>query len=160
MECLERNRRGHKYDNTDYTDYAQMNEQEKYPLKELTEKIIGAAYEVHNTLGSGFVEKVYENALTEELREYGFLVEQQKPVSVIYKGKSAGEFIADMVVEKKVLVEVKSVKMLTKDFDSKLIHYLKATGIEVGLLINFGESVQVRRKINTPKLKNKSVLNQ
>lgn len=150
-------------DYADYTDGTQMNEQEKYPLKELTEKIIGAAYEVHNTLGSGFVEKVYENALSEELREHGLSVEQQKPVSVIYKGKSVGEFIADMIVEQKVLVEVKSVKMLTKDFDSKLIHYLKATGIEVGLLINFGESVQVHRKIYTPKQKqsvNKSVANQ
>jgi GxxExxY protein len=147
-------------DYADCTDGTQMSEQEKYPLKDLTEKIIGAAYEVHNTLGSGFVEKVYENALTEELREHGSIVEQQKPVSVLYKGKSAGEFIADMIVEKKVLVEVKSVKILTKDFDSKLIHYLKATGIEVGLLINFGESVQVHRKIYTPKPKNKSVLNQ
>ncbi len=140
-------------DYADCTDDTQMSEREKYPLKELTEKIIGAAYEVHNTLGGGFVEKVYENALIEELREHGFIIEQQKPVSVLYKGKSAGEFIADMIVEKKVLVEVKSVKMLTKDFDSKLIHYLKATGIEVGLLINFGESVQVHRKIYTPKQK-------
>jgi GxxExxY protein len=147
-------------DYTDYSDDTQMSEQEKYPLKELTEKIIGAAYEVHNTLGSGFVEKVYENALSEELRVHGLNVEQQKPVSVLYKGKSAGEFIADMIVEKKVLVEVKSVKMLTKDFDLKLIHYLKATGIEVGLLINFSDSVQVHRKIYTLKSKTKSVLNQ
>jgi len=136
-----------------------MDDVAKYPLKELTEKIIGAAYEVHNTLGSGFVEKVYENALVEELREYGLTVEQQKPVSVFYKEKSVGEFIADLIVNNSVLVEIKSVKALTNEFASKLIHYLKATGIEVGLLINFAESVQVRRKIYTPK-PTKSVKNQ
>lgn len=128
-------------------------EREKYPLKELTEKIIGAAYDVHNELGSGFVEKVYENALTAELRRQEYVVEQQKALTVSYKGESVGEFITDLIVEKKVIVEIKAVKSLTDDFDAKLIHYLKATGIEVGLLINFGESVQVHRKIYTPKPK-------
>jgi GxxExxY protein len=80
-------------------------------------------------------------------------VEQQKEVRVSYKGRSVGEFAADVVVDGKVLIEVKSVRSLTDDFDAKLIHYLKATGIEVGLLINFGESVHVHRKVYSPLLK-------
>lgn len=126
-----------------------MDANELYPHKDLTEKIIGAAFTVHNELGSGFVEKVYENALALELKSKGFNIEQQKPVTVKYKGELAGEFCADIVVDGIVLVEVKAVKSLLKEYESKLIHYLKATGIEVGLLINFGESVQVRRKIYT-----------
>jgi len=126
-----------------------MKEPTEYPFRDLTEKIIGAAYKVHNVLGSGFVEKVYENAMALELRRDRLLVEQQVPVTVRYKGEIVGEFVADLIVEKKVLVEAKSVKALTRDFETKLIHYLKATGIPVGLLLNFGESVQVRRKINT-----------
>ncbi len=118
-----------------------------YPHSDLTEKIIGAAFTVHNELGSGFVEKVYENALVIELRSNLIEVEQQVPVEVSYKGQPAGEFVADLVVDRKVLVEIKAVKALTHEFESKLIHYLKATGIEVGLLLNFGESVEVRRKI-------------
>jgi GxxExxY protein len=100
-------------------------------------------------LGAGFVEKVYENALAIELRKRGLVVEQQKPVRVEYQGESVGEFVADLVVNGTVLVEIKSVKTLTLEYESKLIHYLKATGIEVGLLLNFGESVEVRRKIYT-----------
>jgi GxxExxY protein len=120
-----------------------------YPQKDLTEKIIGAAFDVHNELGSGFVEKVYENSLAIELRKRGLRVEQQKPVKVEYQGESVGEFVADLIVDDTVLVEIKSVKSLTPEYESKLIHYLKATGIEVGLLINFAESVEVRRKIYT-----------
>lgn len=121
----------------------------EYPHKELTEKIIGAAYRVHNELGGGFIEKVYENALAEELRAIGFSVEQQKPIEVYYKGKSVGEFAADMIVENLVLLEIKAVKTLTEEYEAKLLHYLKATGIEVGLLLNFSDSVQVRRKVLT-----------
>ena len=76
-----------------------MSEHDKYPLKDLTEKIIGAAYNVHNTLGSGFVEKVYENALSFELIGIGFCIEQQKPVTVFYNKETVGEFIADVIVE-------------------------------------------------------------
>jgi GxxExxY protein len=128
-----------------------MNTKEVYPHIELTEKIIGAAFEVHNKLGGGFVEKVYENALAAELRKQGHFVEQQKPVSVQYKDESVGEFVADMIVDETVLLEIKAVKFLTGEYESKLIHCLKAAGIEVGLLLNFGESVQVKRKIFTPK---------
>ncbi len=126
-----------------------QNDSEKYPLKDLTEKIIGCAYTVHNELGAGFVEKVYENALAIELRDHAINVAQQKPIRVSYRGKAVGDFVADLVADDNVLVEVKAVKALTKEFDAKLLHYLKATGLEVGLLINFGESVQVRRKVYT-----------
>ena len=133
-----------------------MDTREAYPHKDLTENIIGAAFEVHNELGAGFVEKVYENALAIELRKQGFKVELQKPVGVEYQGESVGEFVADLIVGETVLVEIKSVKSLTPEYESKLIHYLKATGIEVGLLINFGESVEIRRKIYTPQPPKKS----
>lgn len=133
----------------DYADWAQMDAEVIYPHRDLTERIIGAAFDVHNELGAGFVEKVYENALAIELRKRGLVVEQQKPVRVEYQGESVGEFVADLVVNGTVLVEIKSVKTLTLEYESKLIHYLKATGIEVGLLLNFGESVEVRRKIYT-----------
>lgn len=125
-------------------------EAKEYPHKELTQKIIGAAYEVHNELGSGFVEKVYENALAFDLRSMGMNTEQQKPVTVNYKGTVAGEFIADLVVNNAVLLEIKAVKTITKEFESKLLHYLKATGINVGLIINFSNSVQVKRKVFCP----------
>ncbi len=124
-----------------------MEKQEIYPHKELTEKIIGAAFRVHNELGSGFVEKVYENALAIELRKMSLKVEQQNPVIVNYKGESAGEFVSDLIVENVVLVETKAVKLLSSKFESKLIHYLKASGIEIGLLLNFSKSVEVKRKI-------------
>jgi GxxExxY protein len=150
-ESLRRNR----YDGTDYTDCTQidfsMNPKETYPHVELTEKIIGAAYEVHNKLGGGFVEKVYENALAAELRKRGHAVQQQKPMTVEYEGESVGEFAADMIVDETVLVEIKAVKALTNEYELKLIHYLKTSRIEVGLLLNFADSVQVRRKIFTPK---------
>jgi len=123
----------------------------EYPHQELTERIIGAAFIVHNELGGGFVEKVYENALALELRCMDYAVKQQPNASVFYRGQSVGDFQPDLIVEEKVLIDVKAVRMLTREFETKLIHYLKATGLEVGLLINFGESVQVRRKIFSRK---------
>ena len=115
--------------------------------RELTEKIIGAAYAVHNALGYGFVEKVYENALRIELEEKGLCVEQQVSMDVSYRGRLVGAYVADMVVDGKVIVEAKAVSELGKEHEVQLVNYLKATGIEVGLLINFGKSVEVRRRI-------------
>jgi GxxExxY protein len=122
---------------------------EEYPLSNLTEKIIGAAFQVHNRLGQGFQEKVYENALVEELRTNGLRVEQQKPLTVMYGGKPVGDFIADLLIEGSVLVELKANKTIDRSHENQLLNYLKSSGIEVGLLINFGESVQIRRKIFT-----------
>lgn len=112
----------------------------------LTKAIIGAAYTVHNKLGGGFVEKVYENALRIELVKLGFSVRQQAPIKVLYEGQIVGDFFADLLVEGKVIVELKVVQAFNKEHEVQLVNYLNATGIETGLLINFGSSVQVKRK--------------
>ena len=113
---------------------------------ELTERIICCAYEVHNVLGSGFLEKVYENALLEELQIRGIKADAQKPVSVHYKGKVVGEYVADIVVEESVILELKALEKLADIHEIQLKNYLKTTNIELGLLINFGRSVEVKRK--------------
>jgi len=112
----------------------------------LTERIIGCAYAVHNALGPGFLEKVYENALRIELEEEGLAVEQQHPVPVRYRGRVVGDFYADLMVETRVIVELKAVVNLAKEHEVQLVNYLTATGIDDGLLINFGSSVDVKRK--------------
>ena len=123
--------------------------EEEYPRQQITEKIIKAAFTVHNRLGAGFVEKVYESALVRELRGMGLDVEQQKRMKVMYGGESVGEFIADLLVDEYIIVELKAVRQLEKPFEDKLLHYLKATGLPVGLLLNFGaSSVQIKRKVN------------
>ncbi len=116
---------------------------------DVTERIIGAAYEVHNVLGFGFLEKVYENALAIELQEQGLSVRQQQPVQVFYKGRLVGDYVADLIVEDKVIVELKAVKLLDKTHEVQLVNYLKAGRIEVGLLLNFAGSVKVTRKVFT-----------
>lgn len=115
-------------------------------VDELTERIIGCAYCVHNELGSGFLEKVYENALALELAESGLVVQQQHPVPVFYRGRMVGDYVANLIVEERVVVEVKAVKSVAAEHEIQLVNYLNATGIEDGLLINFGSSVQVNRK--------------
>jgi len=115
-------------------------------VDELTERIIGCAFRVHNELGSGFLEKVYENALALELTESGLLVQQQPPVPVFYRGRMVGDYVADLIVEGRVVVEVKAVKSVAAEHEVQLVNYLNATGIQDGLLINFGTSVQVNRK--------------
>lgn len=122
-----------------------------YPKKELTEKIINAAFTVHNRLGSGFAEKVYENALAKELESKGIKTEQQKRLQVIYGGNPVGDFIADLLVEESVIVELKAVRILEKSFEDQLLNYLKTSGLEVGLLLNFGISVQIKRKVVSKK---------
>ncbi len=120
---------------------------ENFIHKELTYKIIGAAYEVYNALGSGFLEKVYENAMLIELESVGLKVQQQAPIKVTYNGKTIGEYFADLLVEEKVIVELKSVTELTSIHEVQLVNYLRATGMRVGLLINFGDKIKVKRKI-------------
>ncbi|TAN38627.1 MAG: GxxExxY protein [Verrucomicrobia bacterium] len=128
-----------------------------FKLKELTETIIGAAFKVHNTLGAGFLEKVYENALCLDLRNAGLHVEQQRAIPVCYAGEIVGDYIADAVVNDVLILEIKAVSNLDKTHEVQLVNYLKATGIEVGLLINFGGSVEVRRRILSHKHLAKSV---
>jgi len=114
---------------------------------QLTEKIIGAAYRVHNQLGFGFLESVYEKALSIELKKSGVAHETQTPIKVFYDGLVVGEFACDMLVEDVLVVELKSVKELIVVHEVQLVNYLNATKIDVGLLINFGPSkVTVKRK--------------
>jgi len=115
---------------------------------ELTEKIIGAAFKVQNTLGAGFLEKVYENSLAIELREFGLTLESQKPYSVLYEGTVVGDYQADLVVVGKVIVECKAVNALDPVHEAQLLNYLKVSGLHVGLLINFGRpKLQYRRLV-------------
>jgi len=117
----------------------------------LTETIIGAAYKVHNTLGTGFLEKVYENALSIELKKQGLKAEQQKSLSVKYDGQIVGEYTPDIIVNGQVILELKAVDKTSVIHEAQLINYLKATGIEVGLLINFGKRVEVKRRVFNEK---------
>lgn len=103
-----------------------------------TERIIKAFYSVYNALGFGFLEKVYENALAHELRKEGFEVKCQYPVKIHYKGIIVGEYCADMIVDSEVIIEIKSVELLINAHRNQTINYLKASEIEVGLLMNFG----------------------
>ncbi len=115
------------------------NQQALDQLRPITEKIIGAAFQVSNTLGAGFLEKVYENALVHELRKRGLQVAQQQSINVAYDGVIVGEYIADLVVESCVLVELKAVKEFDPTHEAQCINYLKATGMRICLLINFGK---------------------
>ena len=105
---------------------------------ELSQRVIGCAFEVSNTLGAGFVEKVYEKALCVELEKTGLGYICQKHVQVKYRNILVGEFIADIVVEDKLLLELKALSTLCREHEAQLINYLKATGLSVGLLLNFG----------------------
>jgi GxxExxY protein len=115
-------------------------------LNPLTEKIIGCAFKVSNTLGPGFLEKVYENALAHELRKAGLDFRQQYPISVLYDGTVVGEFLADLMVNEQVSIELKATKNLDDPHLAQCLNYLKATGLPLCLLINFGTPrVRVKR---------------
>ena len=107
--------------------------------KELTYKIVGCAMEVHSVLGFGFLEKVYENALMVELRTANIPAVQQQAVKVQYKGEIVGDYIADIVIDNKIILELKSARAICDEHVAQMLNYLKATGFELGLLINFGE---------------------
>ena len=111
---------------------------EKLLYGSLTRSIIGCAFEVINELGVGFLESVYENALMLALEDAGIAVESQKAIDVNFRGRAVGNFFADLLVEDKVIVELKAVSTLAPEHSAQVINYLNATGIEVGLLINFG----------------------
>lgn len=115
--------------------------------EELSKKIIAAAYNIHKELGQGFLEKVYKNALAIELQEAGIKCDLEVPMSVRYHGHVVGDYVADMIVEDKIIVEAKAVSELNSVHEVQLVNYLKATGIQVGLLINFGRSIQVKRRV-------------
>ena len=119
-----------------------MDEQDRQDKKllhsKLTRSIIGCAFEVINELGHGFLESVYEKAMMVSLSDAGLSAQSQKPLEVLFREKPVGEFYADLLVEEKVIVELKTVKALAPEHEAQIINYLHATGIEVGLLINFG----------------------
>jgi GxxExxY protein len=106
-------------------------------LDDITYQINGAVFEVNNILGSGFLEKVYENALIVELRKRGLKADAQAPIKIRYKGEQVGEYFADILVEEIVIIELKVVEQLQKIHEAQLLNYLKATGIKIGLLVNF-----------------------
>ena len=123
--------------NADYQDF-------KY--EELTEKIIKIFYRVYNRLGYGFLEKIYENAMMIEFKKEGILAVSQYAIKVFYEGEVIGEYYADILVDNKVIVEIKAAKRLVEENEAQLLNYLKATDIEVGLLLNFGTKPEVKRK--------------
>jgi GxxExxY protein len=118
-----------------------------YRHSELTKGIIAAAFAVHKELGYGFVEKVYKNALAIELGQAGVKCAVEVPLKVLYHGRIVGDYYADMIVDDKIIVEVKAVSEPVSIHEVQLVNYLKATGLQLGLLINFGQSVKVKRKI-------------
>ncbi|HZK60608.1 MAG TPA: GxxExxY protein [Anaerovoracaceae bacterium] len=121
---------------------------EKMLYAELTDKIISSFFKVYNTLGYGFLERVYENALVIELKRAGFNVLQQENIKVYYEDQVVGDYFADIIVEQ-VILEVKAAKGLVEEHKAQLINYLKATDKEVGLLLNFGKSPEFKRVIFT-----------
>ena len=121
-------------------------EERRSQINQATERIITCAYRVSNTLGSGFLEKIYENALAIELRQNGLKVEQQHPIRVLYRGEPVGDFSADLLVEDCVIVELKSARTLDDVHSAQCLNYLKATGLRICLLFNFGKPrVDLRR---------------
>jgi GxxExxY protein len=114
---------------------------------ELTDKIIACAYDVYNQLGFGFSEKAYENSMMIKIAQKGLTAFQQALVNVFFEKQLVGEFFSDILVENKVIVELKAISTLQKAHEAQLIHYLKATGIKVGLLMNFGEKFNVVRRV-------------
>ena len=122
-----------------------------YLYTDLTGEIIGAFYTVYNNLGFGFLEKVYHNAMLIELKKLGINYKSEQPIKVYYDEVIIGEYIADIIVENKVIVELKAVSKLNQKHEVQLVNYLKGTGIPVGLLLNFGEEPDQIRKVLSRK---------
>ncbi len=123
--------------NADYQDF-------KY--KELTEKIIEIFYRVYNKLGYGFLEKVYENAMMIEFKKENISAVSQSAIKVMYEGEVVGEYFADILITDKIIVEIKAVRNIAEEHEAQLLNYLKATDIEVGLLLNYGPKPNFKRK--------------
>jgi len=124
-----------------------------YQYNDLTNKIIRCFYDVYHSLGYGFLEKVYENSLTLELKQNGLFAVQQMPIKVSYKNHQVGDYFADLVVNNKVIIELKAQEVLIPENEAQLLNYLKATEYEIGLLLNFGKKPEIKRKIFSNDLK-------
>lgn len=122
--------------------------------KEISEAILKVFYEVYNELGYGFIEKVYQNAMYLELKSQGFKVEAQKQIKVYYKNELVGDFFADLLIDDVIILELKACDSLVKAHYTQTLNYLKATNIEIGLLLNFGEKPEIKRLIFTNNRKN------
>ena len=120
---------------------------EDFKYSELSEEIIRIFYKVYNKLGYGFLEKVYEKAMMIEFRKANIPAVSQSPIKVIYEEEVVGEYFADILVDRKVIVEIKATKNLIADHEAQLLNYLKATDVEVGLLLNFGPEPEIKRKV-------------
>ena len=116
---------------------------------ETTEVILKSFFHVYNTLGFGFLEKVYENSMCVSLEAAGFAVKQQFPIDVVFEGVNVGDYFADLLVDDKVVIELKAAQAISPEHEAQLLNYLKATGLEVGLLLNFGPTAEFRRKVFT-----------
>jgi len=125
--------------------------------EDLTDSIIKTFFDVYNELGYGFLEKVYQNSLFIELKNRGFKVEAQKQIKVYYKNVAVGQYYADLVVNDLIILELKAAEGIIKEFEFQLINYLKATEIEVGLLLNFGMKPEFRRKVFENSRKNNTL---
>ncbi len=124
------------------------NTEDRYPNSKITDKIIKCAIEVHKTLGPGFMENIYESALIYEMKQQGLKVENQKVISILYKGTAIGEHRLDLVVEDEVVIENKTVKEFNDIHKAQILSYLKATGKRIGLLINFAKTkIEIKRVI-------------
>ncbi|WP_396151621.1 GxxExxY protein [Flavobacterium sp.] len=121
--------------------------------KEMTAEIINSFYKVFNTLGYGFLEKVYENALSIELKKKGLNCKRQKPITVFYENEIVGEYFADLIVNDEIIIELKACETLIKEHEIQVVNYLKATKIEVALLLNFGKTPEIKRKIYSNEFK-------
>ena len=126
---------------------------DNYKHTELTKLIIKAFYNVYNKLGYGFLEKVYENSMLIELTKFGLNAKRQYPIKVFYDEKNVGEYFADILVEDAVIVELKAAENLALEHETQLINYLKATDLEVGLLLNFGKEPQQKRRVFSSEFK-------
>ncbi len=119
----------------------------EFLYEDITKKIIKCFYKVYDELGSGFLESVYEKALMVELKDIGLKADNQKSLDVYYKNQLVGEFKSDIIAEDKIIIEIKAVSNLTTQHEAQLINYLKATGIKVGLLVNFGNKLEFKRRV-------------
>lgn len=119
----------------------------EFLYKDLSNKILNTFYEVYNQLGGGFLESVYGNAMWMEFAARGIKCEAQKQIDVYYKGRRVGYFKADMLIEDKIILELKAIKTLLPKNEAQLLNYLRATGIKVGYLLNFGPEPQFKRRI-------------
>ena len=127
--------------------------------RDLTDKIIRVFYDVYNELGHGFLESVYETSMVIALREKGIAVERQVEIPVWFRGQQIGVFFADLLVENSVIVELKAVRSIDPSHEAQILHYLRATEIEIGLLLNFGVRPEIKRKIfDNPRKPTREIL--